>query len=772
MKFGIGQSVPRTEDPRLITGAGQFTDDIQLPDQLHLRVLRSPYAHGRISELDISAAQAMDGVYAVYTANDIRQLGPLPCRAQLRDASGNPAFIPRRPILAEHSVLYVGQPIAAVVATTRSQAQNAVEAILLSVDEQPACSQPESALDPDTQPLHPEHPNNLCVHYQLGDPDSVDACLANSAHQVVVKLVNNRVAPSPLEPRASLAIPTENGLTLYNPSQGAVAQKAVLRSVFKHADLASLHGDNDIRVISPDTGGGFGIRGEISAEACLVLFAADALNRPVRYLGDRSEMFVADSHGRDNLTTATAGFDALGNLTALRVATTANLGAYCSAVGPFVPTMAGGRIVGSAYRIPAVHHSVRCVFTNTMPVAAYRGAGRPEACYVMERVMERAARQLGIDSVTLRKQNFIRASEMPYTLPSGVVMSSGEFAETLDMALQQADWHSYPQRLVESKARGRLRGIGLGYYIESSGGGVEEEARITVREDGKIDVVVGTFSHGQGHRTTYAQILSETLAVDFERINILQGDTDVVGFGGGTGGSRSSQMGGIAVQRAGAGIVDEAKTIASEMLQVAIASVDYRQGEFVTSEHDAKVTLAQVAAAASTQQFGSSGLQTTVRYNRGEGFTFPNGCHVAEVEVDPDTGVIDIVNYSATDDCGRVINPLLARGQVHGGVVQGLGQALYEHAVYDDDGQLLSGSFMDYAMPRADQVVDVAVEFNEVLDPNNDLGVKGIGEGGACAAPSAVVNAVLDALSSRGIENIDMPMTPMRVWQALRQAQS
>ena len=768
MKFGIGQSVPRTEDPRLITGNGQFTDDIQLPNQLHMRMLRSPYAHGRITELDVSNVLAMPGVHGVYTAQDITQLGPLPCRAQLKDANGEPAFIPRRPILAEDNVLYVGQPIAAVVAETRDQAQDAVEAIALSVDELPACSQPELALDPDTQPLHAAHPNNLCVHYQLGEASAVDETLAASAYQVVVELVNNRVAPSPLEPRASVAQPTDQGLTLYNPSQGAVAQKAVLRSVFKHADLPSLRGDKDIRVISPDTGGGFGIRGEVSAEACLVLFAADQLNCPVRYLGDRSEMFIADAHGRDNLTTATAGFDATGKLTALRVETTANLGAYCTAVGPFVPTMAGGRIVGSAYRIPQLHHSVRCVFTNTMPVAAYRGAGRPEACYVMERVMERAARQLGIDGVTLRKMNFISAEEMPYTLPSGVVISSGEFAQTLDMALAQADWQNYAARVAESSAKGRLRGIGLGYYIETSGGGVEEEARITVREDGQIDVVVGTFSHGQGHRTTYAQILSETLEVDFERINIIQGDTDVVGFGGGTGGSRSSQMGGIAVQRAGNAVVDQAKNIASEMLQVAVNSVAYEQGEFVTSEHDATVSLSQVAAAARSEQFGGAGLQTTLRYNRGEGFTFPNGCHVAEVEIDPETGVIEILNYCATDDCGRVINPLLASGQVHGGVVQGLGQALYEHAVYDDDGQLVSGSFMDYAMPRADQVADVAVDFNEVLDPNNELGVKGIGEGGACAAPSAVVNAVLDAMACRGVETIDMPMTPLRVWQALQ----
>jgi carbon-monoxide dehydrogenase large subunit len=762
VKFGIGQSVPRSEDPRLITGGGQYTDDINRPNQLYIRLLRSPYAHGLITELDVSEALTRPGVKAVYTAKDIEHLGGLPCRAALKNAQGEPAFIPHRPILADDRVLFVGQAVAAVVAETPEQAADAVEAIELSVSDLPACSDLSRALDPDTQPIHPQRDDNLCVHFEQGDRVAVDQALADGEHLVSVTLVNNRVVPSPLEPRATLAEPQENGFTIYNPSQGALGQRAVLANIF------AMKGEQ-IRVISPDTGGGFGVRGEVHSEVCLAAHAAMTLGVPVKYTGDRSEMFLSDNHGRDNLTTVTGSFDAQGNIQGLRVATTANLGAYCSNAGPFVPTMAGGRILGSVYRIPNVHHSVHCVFTNTMPVGAYRGAGRPEACYVMERLFDAAARQMGVDAIDLRKRNFITAAEMPYRLPSGVTISSGEFADTLDLALARSDWEGFSQRAQASAAKGLLRGRGIGYYMESSGGGPEEEAVISMGEDGAIDVIVGTFSHGQGHRTTYAQILSETLGVDFECINIIQGDTDVVAFGGGTGGSRSSQMGGVAVKRAGLALVDEAKTIAAELMQSPVDEVDYADGLFSTLSKDVSVSLQQVAQASMQPQFGGRKLAKTLRYDRGGGFTFPNGAHIAEVEIDPDTGVLTVDRYTAVDDCGRVINPMLATGQVHGGVAMGIGQALYEHALYDDDGQLISGSLMDYAMPRAGQMMDMDVGFNEVLDPNNDLGVKGIGEGGACAAPSAVVLAAIDALSPLGISALDMPMTPERLWRAMKE---
>ncbi len=761
MKFGVGQSVPRSEDPRLVTGGGQFTDDINLPDQLYLSILRSPVAHGFITELDTDGATEKKGVVAVYTAADIASLGGLPCRAALTNAQGEPAFIPHRPILAQDKVLFVGQAIAAVVAKSKEQADRAVERIKLNIRDVPACADPRHATDPDTQLLHEANDSNLCVHFEKGDATAVDQALSKATHIVSVELVNNRVAPSPLEPRACIGQYQAGHYTLHNPSQGVVAQQAVLAKIFAVEK-------QQVRVVSPDTGGGFGIRGEVQPEPCLALFAAKQLARPVKFTGDRSEMFTSDSHGRDNLTNVTAGFAADGQMMALRVETAANLGAYCTAVGPFVPTMAGGRVVGTVYRIPNVHHSVRCMFTNTMPIAAYRGAGRPEACYVMERLLEAAARQMGVDAITLRKINFIKPEELPYTLPSGIDLTSGRFEETLELALTTADWTGFTARQQDSLSRGLIRGRGIGYYVESSGGGPEEEADITLNPDGSVDVVVGTFSHGQGHRTTYAQILSETLGIAFDAVNIIQGDTDRVAFGGGTGGSRSSQMGGIAVKRAGEAALAGAKEIAAEMLQSPLAQVSYSEGLFRSTDNASEVSLKQVATAAQEEQFGGQRLHKTVRYNRGAGFTFPNGCHIAEVEIDPATGEVAVVEYTAVDDCGRVINPLLAAGQVHGGVAQGIGQALYEHAVYDADGQLITGSFMDYAMPRAEQISDVSVRFNEVLDPHNELGVKGIGEGGACGAPSAIVNAALDALVPYGVTAIDMPLTSEKVWRAIQ----
>lgn len=764
MKFGVGQSVPRKEDPRMITGGSRFTDDVNLPGQLHLKVLRSPYAHGRISALDVSAAREMPGVHQVITAADLTELGSMPCRAVVPGADGNPAYLPRRPILAEQKVGFVGQAVAAVVADTPALAQAAVESIDLEVEDLSPNVDPGRALAVETPVIHDEHGSNLCVHYQVGEPSAVATALSACTHRVELTLVNNRVAPTPLEPRASVGQYVDGQYILYNPSQGPFAQQGVLaKAIFKTEP-------ENVRVISLDTGGGFGIRGEVHPESILCLFAARELGRPVKYCGDRSEMMLADSHGRDNVTTVVGGFDEQGALQALKVETTANVGAYCTAVGPFVPTVAGGRIVGTVYRIPHVLHSVRAVFTNTMPVAAYRGAGRPEACYVMERLLEVAAQQLGIDAITLRKKNFVTAAEMPYTMPSGVELTSGEFAQTLDQCLAAADWQGFAARQAASSASGKLRGRGLGYYVESSGGGPEEEADIRFNADGSVDVVVGTFSHGQGHRTTFSQLLSERLGVDFESINIIQGDTDTVKFGGGTGGSRSSQMGGVAVLQACDALLEDATQVAADLLQSERQAVSYADGLFSSSTNTSTVTLARVAEAAKDPQFGGQGLRRVHRYNRGGGYTFPNGCHIAEVEVDPETGQVDVVSYTAVDDCGRVINPLLAGGQVHGGVAQGIGQAVCEAVCYDADGQLLSGSFMDYTMPRATHVPNVAVAFNEVLDPNNELGVKGIGEGGACGAPPAVMHAALDALAGLGVTQLDMPLTPLRVWQAIQAA--
>lgn len=763
MKFGIGQPVARKEDPRLVTGGGEFTDDVNREGQLHLVVFRSPYAHGKILSLDVSQARASEGVVDVYTADDVSELGTLPCRAVLTGADGKPAYIPPRHVLAIDKVCFVGQPVVAVIAHSVEAGRLAAELIEFEVQDLPANVDLGNAVSPDTSVIHPEHGSNLCVHFINGDVEEVRRAIAAADRQVTVSLVNNRVAPSPLEPRACMGEFADGGYVLHNPSQGPVAQQAVLANAVFKVPV------EEIRVVSLDTGGGFGIRGEIHPEPCLCLFGAKKLGLPVKYSGDRSEMFLADSHGRDNLTTVSAGFNNLGHLQAMLVETTANLGAYCTAVGPFVPTMAGGRVVGTVYKIPQVAHSVQTVFTNTMPVAAYRGAGRPEACYVMERLLEQAAVDLVIDPVEIRHRNFVSSEDFPYTMPSGVELTGGEFSETLKLGLESADWQGFVSRLNASKSRGFLRGRGIGYYVESSGGGPEEEAKVTVNEDGSVDVVVGTFSHGQGHRTTFSQVLAERLGIDFDLINIIQGDTREVKFGGGTGGSRSSQMGSIAILQTAEVVLEEAQVIAAALLQVERATLRYAEGQFSTTEHQSTATLADVGRAATELTGGK--LTATHRYNRGGGFTFPNGCHVAEVEIDSETGHVEVVRYAAVDDCGRVINPLLAAGQVHGGVAMGIGQALLEHAVYDADGQLLTGSLMDYTLPRASQLPDMAVSFNEVLDPNNQLGVKGIGEGGACGAPSAVVNAVLNALSPYNVETIDMPITAEKVWRAISSGQ-
>jgi carbon-monoxide dehydrogenase large subunit len=762
VKFGIGQPVPRVEDPRLVTGRGVFSADVTRPDQLYLAMVRSPFAHGIIRSVDVAAARSAPGVVAVYRSTDIAELGGMPVRMVPKDRAGNSCFVPRRPLLAEQRVLFAGQPVAAVVAESRQQARDAAELVGLDIDELPAVIGLPEADGPDAEVLHPEHGSNLAIHFENGDEDEYGAAVRQAAHLIRVDLVNNRVAPSPLEPRACLADWQGEGCTLYNPSQGAVAQQGALAGSILNVPMDS------VRVISGETGGGFGIRGEVHPEAALCLFASRELDRPVHWQGDRSEMFLADSHGRDNLTTATLAVDEAGLILGLKVETRANLGAYCSAVGAFVPTMAGGRITGTVYRVPALYHSVRCLFTNTMPIAAYRGAGRPESCYVMERLMDETARQLGLPREEVRRRNFIGPEDFPFTNLSGVVIESGDFAGTLGLALTRSDWGGFAERRAASRAHGRLRGIGIGYYVESSGGGPQEEAKVSIRADGSAEVIVGTYSHGQGHETIFAQILAETFGLQFEQVHFIQGDTAQVKFGGGTGGSRSSQMGGIAVKRAGEGVIARGSEIASELLQTVRERVVYQAGVYRIDDGSAQVGLAEVARAAATEQFDSAGLADTVRYDRGAGYTFPNGAHITEVEIDPDTGVVEVVAYTAVDDCGRVINPLLAAGQVHGGVAQGLGQALWEEVIYDDAGQLLTGSFLDYAMPWAAGLPDIDVSFNEVLDPNNDLGVKGIGEGGACGAPPALVGAVLDALAEYGVTSIDMPLTPEKVWRALR----
>ncbi|MEE8226972.1 MAG: xanthine dehydrogenase family protein molybdopterin-binding subunit [Alphaproteobacteria bacterium] len=773
-RYGIGQPVRRKEDLRLLTGRGRFTDDLNLEGQVHAYILRSPYAHARINAIDTTKARAAPGVVAVFTGADIESdsLGTIPCQVDIPQKNGEPMFRPPRHVLAVDRVRFVGDPVAMVVAGSHNEARDAAELIEVDYEELPAVVNPARAVEPDAPRLWPECHGNVCTDWENQESAAVDEIFAGADRIVAVDLVNNRVIPNPMEPRCALAgydAETDCSI-LYAPTQGAHRiHRPLTQSIFKIAP-------EKLRVISYDTGGGFGSRSKVYPELILVIWASRRLARPVKWQGDRSETFVSETHGRDNLTHAELALDGNGKAVALRVATIANMGAYLSDIGPRVPTLAGGRVTGTVYAIPAIHVSVRCVFTNTAPTDAYRGAGRPEVVYVMERLMDMAAAEIGIDRAEIRRRNFIPTSALPYTNTMNLVIDSGDFAGTLEKALARSDWNGFEQRRADAAARGKRRGIGIGYYLEAAGGQPSEQAQVRFAPDGSVVVVVGTYSHGQGHETAFSQIVVERLGVPFDGITFVQGDTALVPFGHGTAGSRSSQMGGVAIARACDKIVEKGKLIAAHLLQADGADVGFETGVFRASR--GAVTIAEVAKAALDPDKLPDGLDpgfdATYHYDRGTGtFNFPNGCHVCEVEIDPETGVVEVVRFTAVDDCGTVINPMIVHGQAHGGIAQGIGQALYEHTVYDDEsGQLVSGSYLDYVLPRADNLPSIDVSFNEVPSPTNDLGVKGAGESGACGAPAAVVNAVVDALKDLGVRHVDMPLTPEQVWRVIRDAEA
>jgi carbon-monoxide dehydrogenase large subunit len=767
-QFGIGQPVRRKEDVRFLTGAGRYTDDVNLPGQAHLAILRSPHAHARIMSLDVAAARAAPGVLLVLTGDDVAadQLGDCPLMAEVPPMAGTPAlYAPPKPILTRDAVRFVGDAIALVVAETRAQAQDALELIEVEYDTLPAITETARALDADAPVIWPERGSNLCVHWSNGRKAEADAAFAAAAHTVSIELVQNRVAGNPMEPRVAVGAwnAALERYELTSPTQGPIrVRDALARFVFKVPK-------DKLRVVSPDVGGGFGLRGKIFPESAMVLWAARKIGRPVKWRADRSETFVSDPHGRDHVTTAEMAFDAAGKALGLRVRTIASVGAYLMDFGPRIPTVAGARIAGTVYDLQAVNMEVRCAFTNTVPTDAYRGAGRPEIAYTIERLLDLGAARLGLSKDEIRRRNYVRPDQLPYTNCVGNVLDSGDFAGTQAMALKLADWEGFPGRRAEAKARGKLRGIGIGYFIEASGGQPQEWARVSVTPEGKARLVVGTFSHGQGHETAFAQIIHARLGIAFEDIELIQGDTEMVEQGFGTGGSRSSQMGGVATSRASEAVLVKAKRIAAHLLEAAPADVELEGACFRVAGTDLAVTWAQVAAAANDPARlpagEDPGLDERVLYKRSTECNFPNGCHVAEVEVDPETGVLEVVRYACVDDVGNVINPLLVHGQSHGGIAQGLGQAVLEAVRYDpESGQFLTATFMDYAMPRAADLPPFEVDFNIVPTPINDLGVKGAGEGGACGAPPAIVSAACDAL---GVAHVDMPLTPERVWRAL-----
>lgn len=764
MKFGIGASVRRKEDSAFITGTGHYLSDSRPDDTTWAQIVRSPVGHGRFKIDNLDEVAAMPGVFAVLTAADLGDLKPMPCYGQAPNSDGSKLEVPPYPVLAEDTVRYVGDAVAMIVAGTQAQARDAAEALFVDYQELPAITDLKAAVEDGAPQIWPTRPNNVAFDAHVGDKDKTDAAFADADRVVSVELVNNRIVTNYMEPRGAIgSYDTDtNRYTLICGSQGAGLVKNILSNMIFGLEPDKFH------IITPDTGGGFGTKLFVYREYPLVLIAAQKIGRPVTWISDRSEHFLADCHGRDNVSRAELALDAKGKFLGLRVDTLANMGGYLAQFGPFVPFGGAGMIPG-VYRFKTVHGRVRGIYTNTVPLDAYRGAGRPEAAYLIERLVDKAARETGIKPDALRRKNFITPSAMPWSTPTGKVYDSGEFDGHMRHAMEVADWKGFTARLRASKKAGKLRGIGLATYIEACSGGGAETARVVLRDDGRLTVFVGTQSTGQGHVTSYAQVVSERLGIDPEFVDVIQGDTDAYEYGSFTGGSRSIPVGGAAVSVTSVKLGERIKEKASGMLEAGVQDLEFVDGKVAIAGTDRSVTFAEVAEKAVAD---GDDMTETDSWQPPEA-TYPNGSHVVEVEVDPGTGHIDILGYTVVDDFGVLMNPMLLEGQVHGGVAQGIGQAMLERTVYDDDGQLLSATLQDYALPRADDMPDIHFETRNVPCKTNLLGMKGAGEAGAIGACPAVVNAVVDALHrAAGITHIDMPMTPEKVWRVLSEAEA
>jgi aerobic carbon-monoxide dehydrogenase large subunit len=771
-KFGLAQSVRRVEDPRLLKGDGRYTDDIVLPGMLHGIVLRSPHAAAKVGTIDTAAARSAPGVKAIYTAADLNAdgIGPLPCAVSLDNRDGSTMASPPHPVLADGAVRHVGDPVAFIVADTVKAARDAAELIDVNYDIQPAITDMATVTDAGAPLVWPEVKRNIVFDWEFGDKARTDAQFAKAAHVTRLTVVNNRIIVSSMEARAAIADydATTSRWTLYANTQGGWLVKGLIAPVFNAEP-------DRFRIVTPDVGGGFGMKLFLYAEHVLTCHAARKLGRPVKWAAERSEAFLCDTQGRDNLTLGELAIDADGKFLALRTRVVANMGAYLSNFGPYIPTIAGTSVLASVYGFQAVYANVVGVFTNTVPVDAYRGAGRPESNYLMERLVDAAARELKIDRTELRRRNMVPTSAMPHTTPYGTTYDSGDFRMVLDSALKEMDYAGFAARRAEAAKRGKRRGIGLAYYLEATGGDPTERAEIRFADDGYVDVYVGTQSTGQGHETAYVQLTSERLGIDAEQIRIRQGDTDIIPVGGGTGGARSLYSEGQAILLTADSVINKGKQAAAEVLEASPADIAFADGRFAIVGTDRGI---DIIALATTQRKKVAAGQQAITLDTAEvanidKHTFPNGCHMAEIEVDPETGVVEIVRYRVSDDFGKTVNPLIVRGQVHGGVAQGFGQAVMEHTAYDaSSGQLVSGSFMDYALPRADDLPNIEVDLLEVPCAGNPLGVKGAGEAGAVGSPPAVINAIVDALSVDGVTHIDMPATPEKVWRAMSMAKA
>jgi carbon-monoxide dehydrogenase large subunit len=769
-KFGLAQPVRRVEDPRLLKGMGRYTDDIVLPGMLHGIVVRSPHAAATMAVVDTAAANSVPGVRAVYTAADLKAagLGSLPCAAPVQNKDGSDMASPAHPVLAEGAVRHVGDPVAFIVADTAEQARDAAELIWVDYDILPSATDLATTMDAGVPAVWPGVKNNTVFDWEIGDKAATDAAFASAAHVTKLRVVNNRIVVSSIEARAAIADfdQATGRWTLYANTQGGWLIKNLLGPLFNSDP-------ENFRVVTPDVGGGFGMKLFLYAEHVLTCFAARALGRPVKWASERGEAFLCDTQGRDNITIGELAIDAGGKFLALRTRNISNMGAYLSTFAPYIPTYAGTSVLSSVYGFKAIYANILGVFTNTMPVDAYRGAGRPEANYLVERLVDAAARELKIDRIELRRRNMVPPSAMPHSTPVGKTYDSGDFQVVLDAALTKMDYAGFGPRRAAAAARGKRRGLGLAYYLEATGGDPTERAEIRFAEDGFVDVYVGTQSTGQGHETAYVQLTADRLGIDGEKIRVRQGDTDTIPVGGGTGGARSLYSEGQAIVKTADSVIEKGKQAAAEALEAAVADIRFTDGSFTIVGTDRAIDI--ISLAATQREKLASGQQAitldTAEIAAIDDHTFPNGCHMAEVEIDPETGVTTVVRYVVCDDFGTTVNPLIVRGQVAGGVAQGLGQAILEHTVFDPhSGQLLSGSFMDYALPRADDLPDVEVDLLEIPCATNPLGVKGAGEAGAVGSPPALINAIIDALSVDGVTSIDMPATPERVWRALAAA--
>ncbi|MEM7422781.1 MAG: xanthine dehydrogenase family protein molybdopterin-binding subunit [Pseudomonadota bacterium] len=768
MKFGVGQSQKRTEDPVLLTGRGRYTDDVRCPDALHGSVFRSPVAHGDISDLDVRAAAAHPGVVAVLTGQDLLAdgVGDIACLSGIKNHDGSDHHRTPWPILATDRVRFAGQPVAFVIAETVAAAREAADLIALDIRELPVETDTKAAAAPESPQIWEHIPGNLVFDFAQGDADAVAAAFAGAERIVTLTLVNNRIVSNPMEPRAAVAVALADGrYHLHMPSQGPF---------FAFNQLSGMVGiaPEDLRVTTGNVGGGFGTRAFLYPEAALTLWAAKRLGRSVRWTGERMEIFLSDAHGRDNVTDVSLAMDAEGHFKALRATTWAAMGAYLSNFGPMIPTEAAVGMYTGLYKIPAAHIRVKGMITNTVPVDAYRGAGRPEAAYLIERLVDVVAREIGLTPDEIRRRNFPSAAEMPHVMGLGDKIDSGDFSGLMAEAMDMADWAGFAERRARSADAGKLRGIGMASYVERCGGGGMVPARLRFEPDGDaITILTGSQDSGQGHSVAFKQILSERLGIDADTISILQGDTAETppGF---TGGSKSIPVGGVSVQGAGDKVIEKGKALAAHMLEAAEADIAYADGTFRITGTDRSVGLFDLARAARDPARLPEGMEPgldAAHDHTASAPTFPNGCHIVELEVDPETGQVQICRYTVVDDFGLALNPMLLEGQVHGGIAQGIGQAWAEQTTYDPEtGTLLSGSLMDYRMPRAEDFPGIAFHLKNTRCTTNPLGVKGAGEAGAIGAPPAFINALVDALHPEtGLVHMDMPATPLRIWQAL-----